>query len=80
MFKAIAASGETIGHIWFGGSVEKNRSASIPRVLIGDRELRGAGHCQAVIKPALQKIFKDLKLHLVGFRGVFEEYCRNIVL
>jgi RimJ/RimL family protein N-acetyltransferase len=71
VYKAVNASGETVGHISLGGISWKNRSARITRVLVGHTLHRGKGCCQGMIKAILKIAFEELKLHRVSL-GVYD--------
>ncbi len=71
IYKAIStASGKTVGHISLGSISDKNRSARISRVLVGNTE-RGKGVCTGMIKAILKIGFEDLKLHRISL-GVYD--------
>jgi RimJ/RimL family protein N-acetyltransferase len=70
VYKAVNGSGVSVGHISLGGISWTNRSARISRVLIGDRDQRGSGYCQGMIRAVLKIAFEELKLHRVGL-GVY---------
>ena len=64
-------TGETIGHISLGKIDRKNKSARIGKVLIGDKNTRGKGIGQQMIKEILKIAFDELQLHRVSL-GVFD--------
>ncbi|MFS0777067.1 GNAT family protein [Neobacillus sp. 3P2-tot-E-2] len=64
-------TGETIGHISLGKIDRKNKSARIGKVLVGDRNARGKGIGQQMIKEILKIAFDELHLHRVSL-GVFD--------
>ena len=70
VYKAVDATGKTVGHISLGGISWKNRSARITRVLIGNTGERGKGCCQGMIKAVLKIAFEELNLHRVSL-GVY---------
>ncbi len=72
VYKAIDATGKTVGHISLGGISWKNRSARITRVLIGNTTERGKGCCQGMIKAVLKIAFEELNLHRVSL-GVYHD-------
>jgi RimJ/RimL family protein N-acetyltransferase len=63
-------NGKTVGHISLGSISEKNRSARISRVLVGDTCERGKGYCSAMIQEVIRIGFEDLKLHRIAL-GVY---------
>ncbi|MDF7810848.1 GNAT family protein [Hymenobacter sp. YC55] len=72
VYKAIESrSGETVGHISLGGISQKNNSARISRVLVGNTTVRGRGVCQGMIKAVLKIGFEDLGLHRIDL-GVYD--------
>jgi RimJ/RimL family protein N-acetyltransferase len=64
-------TGKTIGHISLGKIDRKNRSARIGKVLVGDRDTRGKGIGQLMMKEILLIAFDELHLHRVSL-GVFD--------
>ena len=64
-------TGHIIGHISLGRIDRKNKSARVGKVLIGDRNSRGKGIGQQMIKEILKIAFDDLRLHRVSL-GVFD--------
>ncbi|SET17587.1 Protein N-acetyltransferase, RimJ/RimL family [Oceanobacillus limi] len=64
-------TGDAIGHISMTGIDLKNCSARIGRVLIGDKNIRGNGIGQLMMKEILEIAFAELGLHRVSL-GVFE--------
>jgi RimJ/RimL family protein N-acetyltransferase len=71
IYKAVdTESGKTVGHISLGSISQKNRSARISRVLVGDTCARGKGYCSAMIQEVLRIGFEDLKLHRIEL-GVY---------
>ncbi|HEX8358214.1 MAG TPA: GNAT family protein [Segetibacter sp.] len=72
IYKAVSTTtGKTIGHISLGSVSEKNRSARISRVLIGNTSERGKGYCKGMINAILKIGFEDLKLHRISL-GVYD--------
>lgn len=72
VYKAIDdTTGETVGHISLGGISEKNASARISRVLVGNTAQRGKGYCQGMIKNIIRIGFEELKLHRISL-GVYD--------
>jgi len=69
-YKAIDESNRVVGHISLGGISEKNRSARITRVLVGDGE-RGKGFCHQMVTALLEIGFGELKLHRISL-GVYD--------
>lgn len=60
-----------IGHICLGQIDRKNKSARIGKVLVGDKNGRGKGIGQEMIKEILKIAFDQLQLHRVSL-GVFD--------
>src|SRR4051812_10362237 len=72
IYKAIdSISGKTVGHISLGSISDKNRSARISRVLVGNATERGKGVCTGMIKAILKIGFEDLDLHRISL-GVYD--------
>ncbi|RDW21190.1 GNAT family N-acetyltransferase [Oceanobacillus chungangensis] len=64
-------SEDTIGHISLGKIDRKNKSARVGKVLVGDKDTRGKGIGQQMIKEILGIAFDELQLHRVSL-GVFD--------
>ena len=64
-------TGNVIGHISLGRIDRKNESARVGKVLIGDKNTRGKGIGQQMIKEILKIAFEELHLHRVSL-GVFD--------
>ncbi|KKI92702.1 aminoglycoside adenylyltransferase [Bacillus sp. SA1-12] len=64
-------TGDVIGHISLGKIDRKNKSARVGKVLVGDKNVRGKGIGQLMIKEILKIAFEKHKLHRVGL-GVFD--------
>ncbi|AXI11075.1 GNAT family N-acetyltransferase [Oceanobacillus zhaokaii] len=64
-------SGDAIGHISLGRIDRKNKSARVGKVLVGNKDTRGKGIGQQMIKELLNIAFKGLQLHRVSL-GVFD--------
>lgn len=64
-------TGDTIGHISLGKIDRKNKSARVGKVLVGDKNTRGKGIGQQMIKEILKIAFDELQLHRVSL-GVFD--------
>ncbi|QPA33034.1 GNAT family N-acetyltransferase [Thermaerobacillus caldiproteolyticus] len=64
-------TGNVIGHISLGKIDRKNKSARIGKVLVGDKNIRGQGIGQLMVKEILRIAFEELKLHRVSL-GVFD--------
>jgi RimJ/RimL family protein N-acetyltransferase len=64
-------TGNVIGHISLGKIDRKNKSARIGKVLVGDKNMRGQGIGQLMVKEILKIAFEELKLHRVSL-GVFD--------
>lgn len=64
-------NGAVIGHISLGKIDRKNKSARVGKVLVGDKNVRGKGIGQQMIKGILQIAFDELHLHRVSL-GVFD--------
>jgi RimJ/RimL family protein N-acetyltransferase len=72
IYKAVdIETGEVIGHISLGGFSQKNRSARISRVLVGNTASRGKGYCTQMIREIVRIGFKELDLHRITL-GVYE--------
>lgn len=72
IYKAIDTdTGRTIGHIYLGKIDRKNRSARVGKVLVGDKNARGKGIGQQMIREILKIAFDELHLHRVSL-GVFD--------
>jgi RimJ/RimL family protein N-acetyltransferase len=72
IYKAVSTTtGETVGHISLGSVSQKNKSARISRVLIGNTSERGKGYCTGMIKGVLKIGFEDLRLHRISL-GVYD--------
>ena len=72
IYKAVSTTtGKTVGHISLGSISDKNRSARISRVLVGNTAERGKGVCTGMIKAILKIGFEDLKLHRISL-GVYD--------
>ena len=66
VYKAIdQETGNVIGHISLGKIDRKNKSARVGKVLVGDKNVRGKGIGQRMIKEILKIAFDDLYLHRV---------------
>jgi RimJ/RimL family protein N-acetyltransferase len=66
IYKAVDENGRVVGHISLGGISEKNRSARISRVLVGNTEERGKGVCYEMVKALLKIGFEELQLHRIA--------------
>ena len=64
-------TGQAIGHISLGRIDRKNKSARVGKVLIGDKNQRGNGIGQLMLKEILKIAFEDLHIHRVSL-GVFD--------
>ena len=72
IYKAVdTATSKTVGHISLGGISDKNRSARISRVLVGNTSERGKGVCAGMIKAILKIGFEHLGLHRISL-GVYD--------
>lgn len=72
IYKAIdTKTGSTVGHISLGSISEKNRSARISRVLVGNTAERGKGYCAGMINAILKIGFEELHLHRISL-GVYD--------
>lgn len=72
IYKAIDTdTGRTVGHISLGKIDIKNRSARVGKVLVGDKNTRGKGIGQQMIREILKIAFDELHLHRVSL-GVFD--------
>lgn len=71
VYKAVdTETNNTIGHISIGSFSQKNNSARISRVLVGDTNVRGKGYCQQMIKAVLEIGFDQMQLHRISL-GVY---------
>src|SRR5690349_7384048 len=59
-------TGKTIGHISLGKIDRKNKSARVGKVLVGDKDTRGKGIGQQMMKEILKIGFDELQLHRVS--------------
>lgn len=67
IYKVVSVeTGEVIGHISLGEIDRKNKSAKIAKVLIGNKDVRGKGIGQRMIKEILRVAFEELNLHRVN--------------
>ena len=66
IYKAVDENDRVVGHISLGGISEKNRSARISRVLVGNSEERGKGVCYEMVKAVLKIGFTELGLHRIA--------------
>ncbi|MEH7380946.1 GNAT family protein [Bacillus sp. JJ1533] len=64
-------TGNIIGHISLGKIDRRNKSARVGKVLIGDKNARGKGIGQHMIKEVLKIAFEELELHRVSL-AVFD--------
>jgi RimJ/RimL family protein N-acetyltransferase len=64
-------SGEIVGHAELNNIDNKNKSARICRILIGEKPNRNKGFGKAIIKALIQIGFCDLQLHRLDL-GVFD--------
>ncbi|WP_277586126.1 GNAT family N-acetyltransferase [Psychrobacillus antarcticus] len=64
-------TGNVIGHISLGNIDRKNKSARVGKVLVGDKNVRGNGIGQLMMKEILKVAFEELALHKVSL-GVFD--------
>jgi RimJ/RimL family protein N-acetyltransferase len=62
---------KVIGHISLTKIDQRNKSARIGRVLVGDQRFRGQGIGELMIQKILEIAFNQLKLHRVNL-GVFD--------
>ncbi|MBU9724240.1 MULTISPECIES: GNAT family N-acetyltransferase [Bacillaceae] len=72
-----AETGKVIGHISLGKIDQRNKSARIGKVLVGDPSVRGKGIGEKMMKAILEIAFKELHLHRVSL-GVFEHNAAAI--
>lgn len=66
IYKAIDENNKIVGHISLGSISEKNNSARISRVLVGDNAERGKGICYQMVMAVLRIGFEELKLHRIS--------------
>lgn len=64
-------TGDTIGHISLGKIDRRNKSARVGKVLVGDKNVRGNGIGQQLIREILKVAFDELQLHRVCL-GVYD--------
>jgi RimJ/RimL family protein N-acetyltransferase len=64
-------TGDVVGHISLGNIDRKNKSARVGKVLVGDKNVRGKGIGERLMKEILKVAFDELKLHRVSL-GVFD--------
>lgn len=62
---------QVVGHISLGKIDQKNKSARIGRVLVGDKKVRGRGVGEQMMKEVVRISFDELKMHRVSL-GVFD--------
>lgn len=77
IYKAIDEQGNVVGHISLGGISEKNRSARISRVLVGNTAERGKGICYQMVMAVLKIGFGELKLHRISL-GAYDNNAAAI--
>jgi RimJ/RimL family protein N-acetyltransferase len=58
-------SGDVVGHVELSRVDRHNMSASVSRLLVGDRAARGKGTGAQIVTLLLDKAFKELDLHRV---------------
>ena len=72
IFKVVDVDSEqTLGHISINKIDQKNKSARIGKVLVGNKNFRGQGIGEAMMKEILKISFGKLQLHRVDL-GVFD--------
>ncbi len=76
VYKALNASGKTVGHISLGSISAKNQSARITRVFVDPQE-SGKGYCTEMVKLVLQIGFEELGLHRISL-GVYSHLTSAI--
>ncbi|MEC5424734.1 GNAT family protein [Virgibacillus sp. C22-A2] len=64
-------TGDVIGHISLGRIDRKNKSARLGKVLVGDKNVRGKGIGEQMIKEILNIAFDELYLHKISL-GVYD--------
>ncbi|QGQ46508.1 GNAT family N-acetyltransferase [Metabacillus sediminilitoris] len=64
-------TGKVIGHISLGNVDRKHKSARVGKVLVGNKDVRGQGIGQQMLKEVLKIAFGELNLHRVSL-GVFD--------
>lgn len=69
---------KAVGHISLSKIDGKNKSARVGKVLVGDKNTRGQGIGQQMIKEVLKIAFDELQLHRVSL-GVFDFNTSAIV-
>ena len=71
-FKMVDTAGQAmVGYLELAGIDRVNRAATLARVLVGPKELRGKGIGTQAVRAALRIAFGQLGLHRVGL-GVFD--------
>ncbi|HYO22353.1 MAG TPA: GNAT family protein [Flavisolibacter sp.] len=71
IYKAVDTENrKTVGHISLGSISQKNRSARISRVLVGNTCERGKGYCSAMVEEVLRVGFEEMRLHRISL-GVY---------
>jgi len=58
-------SGDVVGHVELSRVDRRNMSASVSRLLVGDRAARGKGTGAQIVTLLLDKAFRELDLHRV---------------
>ncbi len=72
IYKAVdTKTNKTVGHISLGSISQKNRSARISRVLVGNTAERGKGYCTGMINAVLKIGFEEMELHRISL-GVYD--------
>ncbi|WP_400191449.1 GNAT family N-acetyltransferase [Hymenobacter sp. B81] len=72
VYKAVdTKTGQTVGHISLGSISQRDKSARITRVLVGNTCERGKGVCKGMIRALLRIGFEELHLHRISL-GVYD--------
>jgi len=71
IYKAVdSKTGEALGHVSLGNLSERDRSARLTRVLVGETAQRGRGVCTQMLRAVLRIGFEELGLHRISL-GVY---------
>lgn len=71
IYKAVdAKTGDALGHVSLGNISQRDRSARLTRVLVGDSAQRGRGVCTQMLRAVLRIGFEELNLHRISL-GVY---------
>ena len=71
IYKAVdSKTGQTLAHVSLGNVSDRDRSARLTRVLVGESAQRGRGVCTQMIRAVLRIGFEELGLHRISL-GVY---------